>query len=360
LTGHFITSERFNTIFGLPLNVQPTYENALSRIREDHRNKIAEAIDTAIRDKTNFNVEYPVKPEDQIDRWVRSVGKAVTNEQGITYITGVIADITEQKLDDARKNDFIGMVSHELKTPLTSLTAIIQVAGAKLRFNEDPFLTGAMQKATALTKRMSVMINGFLNISRLELGKIIIAKQEFKVYDLIKEVVEEFLITSSKHAIEINDCDDVSIIADRDKIASVLSNLLSNAVKYSPKQAKIIVDCKMTDKEATISVRDQGIGIAADDLKRIFDRYYRVESSKTNTLPGLVSAYISVLKLFIATGVKSGRRVNQAKARRSHLRYQLFKRYIVVSLHALIERTPEIQRLHTGLSLKSLLQKTRI
>ena len=106
-------------------------------------------------------------------RWLRSIGTVQQDSNGSdTFFTGIINDITEQKADEQRKNDFIGMVSHELKTPLTSLTAIVQVANAKLKNSEDQFLAGAMEKANQQVKRMSKMINGFLNVSRLESARL--------------------------------------------------------------------------------------------------------------------------------------------------------------------------------------------
>lgn len=109
----------------------------------------------------------------------------------IIGVSKIARDITEKKLDETRKSDFIGMVSHELKTPLTSLGAIIQLANSKLKTSEDKFLVNAMGKAAQQVKRMTTMINGFLNISRLESGKIHIDKEEFDMETLIAETIEE-------------------------------------------------------------------------------------------------------------------------------------------------------------------------
>jgi two-component system sensor histidine kinase VicK len=96
------------------------------------------------------------------------------------------------------------MVSHELKTPLTSLTAIVQVANQKLKNSEDAFLAGAMKKAGVQVKRMSSMINGFLNVSRLESAKLIIDKHEFNLEDLIEETIKETELTVSSHVIKFH------------------------------------------------------------------------------------------------------------------------------------------------------------
>jgi len=219
----------------------------------------------------------------------------IRDAQGnITGVSKIARDISERKQDEARKNDFIGMVSHELKTPLTSLNAIIQVSNHKLKSAEDNFLAGAMEKANMQVKRMASMINGFLNISRLESGKMQIDKESFDLCQLVNETVDEMKLTATTHSITFNICDPVIIDADRDKISSVISNLLSNAVKYSPKGKLIDVNCTVTDKEVQVSVRDEGMGIKPHDLAQIFDRYYRVETNHTRHISGFgIGLYLS-------------------------------------------------------------------
>jgi PAS domain S-box-containing protein len=219
----------------------------------------------------------------------------VKDPQGnIIGLSKIARDITEKKLDEMRKNDFIGMVSHELKTPLTSLGAIIQVANTKLRNTEDTFLSGAMPKANQQIKRMTTMINGFLNISRLESGKIHIDKQDFDMEILILEMIEEANLTISTHLIKFVRCKPVTVSADRDKIGSVISNYISNAIKYSPKGGNIEVSCTTKEHEVIVSVKDTGIGIKPQDLVKIFDRYYRVETNYTRHIAGFgIGLYLS-------------------------------------------------------------------
>ncbi|MDB5144550.1 MAG: sensor protein [Mucilaginibacter sp.] len=212
----------------------------------------------------------------------------------IIGVSNIARDISERKQDEARKNDFIGMVSHELKTPLTSLSAIMQVLNNKLKRSEDAFVPGALDRANLQVKKMSTMINGFLNISRLESGKILIDKRPFIIGDLIREVIGEINLTGLTHIIELQSCDKVVLNADREKISSVLANLLSNAVKYSPKGSRVYLDCRQLDSELRISVSDEGLGIRPEDRDHIFDRYYRVESNHTRHISGFgIGLYLS-------------------------------------------------------------------
>ncbi|SDF77864.1 PAS domain S-box-containing protein [Mucilaginibacter pineti] len=212
----------------------------------------------------------------------------------IIGLSKIARDITERKLEENRKSDFIGMASHELKTPVTSLAAIIQVANAKLKHSDDPFLASAMDKAHKQVKRMTSMINGFLNVSRLESGKIYIDKQAFNLDELIAETISETVLTVSSHRINFESAGPVQVYADQEKIGSVLSNLLSNAVKYSPKGKVIDVQCRVMDGQAQVSVQDEGMGIKPGDIGHVFDRYYRVNNPHTQHISGFgIGLYLS-------------------------------------------------------------------
>jgi len=215
-------------------------------------------------------------------------------EGHIIGLSKIARDITEQKLNETRKSDFIGMVSHELKTPLTSLNILLQVTAAKLKNSEDVFLTSAMQRALLQVKRMTDMINGFLNVSRLESGKIIIDKQNFQMEELLIEVIDEIKFTVSTHHIHFHPCPPVTVTADRNKISSVISNLIGNAVKYAPNDTNIEIRCIIEKGKAVVSVKDEGPGIKSRDIKKIFDRYYRVESDHTQHVSGFgIGLYLS-------------------------------------------------------------------
>lgn len=241
----------------------------------------------------HFETKRLTKDGHQIDVSV-TVSPIKDNEGRIIGLSKIARDITERKQDEIRKNDFIGMVSHELKTPLTSLNALLQVVEAKLKHNGDRFLSGAMQKANIQVKRMTNMINGFLNVSRLESAKILIEKQNFQLGTLVAEVIEESNLTIHSHRIYFNPCPPIVVMADRDKISSVLSNLIGNAVKYSPTGTDIIIDCLIASGKAVIRIKDQGMGIRSEDTEKIFDRYYRVQSDHSKHISGFgIGLYLS-------------------------------------------------------------------
>jgi len=287
-THEFVISPRLKEQFGYYANEDVSYEQVSSQIPEDYRDKVLTAIADAIATGRDYSMEHPVVGfHDQKTRWLRALGKLYPDATGkLSHFSGLIIDITEQKQDEMRKNDFIGMVSHELKTPLTSLSAYAQMLHARAQKAEDNFSAGALEKVNTQVKKMSTMINGFLNVSRLESGKIFLSKHDFALDDLVQEMIADTMLTIASHTITLTCAEPLAVHADRDKIGSVLSNLLSNAIKYSPRGKNITVECKAEGNMALISVTDEGMGIKAHDIDRIFDRYYRVESNHTQTISG--------------------------------------------------------------------------
>jgi len=211
----------------------------------------------------------------------------VTNASGdIIGISKIARDVTDKKLDEQRKNSFVAIVSHELKTPLTSVRSYIQLALAKARERSDVFTENIMSRADTQTRKMVTMIHDFLNLSRLEDGKMTLNISEFSLSDLMNEVVAECAALSPAHTINYEPCDDARMVGDRDKICHVLSNLLGNAVKYSPAQTNVEVRCLHNGNSAEFSITDQGIGISREDQSRLFERFYRVSGQRQTTISG--------------------------------------------------------------------------
>jgi PAS domain S-box-containing protein len=212
----------------------------------------------------------------------------VKDTQGnVIGVSKIARDITDKKQEETRKNDFIAIVSHELKTPLTSMKSYIQVMLRKAQKDGDSFSINALTRADMQAKKMTLMIQDFLTLARLEDGKVPLHKEIFKLHGLADEVASDAQILTSMHTIELKDCPDVKLNADREKIGQVLTNLVSNAIKYSPKGGHILVGCQLLPgKKAKIYVRDEGVGISAEDQKRLFERFYRVKNEKLKTISG--------------------------------------------------------------------------
>jgi two-component system sensor histidine kinase VicK len=208
------------------------------------------------------------------------------NDGSFAGYIGAAVDITELKEDEQRKNDFISMVSHELKTPLTSTLAYIQVSKKKAADNNDEFTQAMLERTEKQIRKMTGMINGFLNMSRLESGKIQMELQRFNMATLMKEIEEESQVIITTHRVIFSPFDDTWVMADYDKMGQVIHNLVSNAVKYSSKNSTVLVACTSADGYVQVSVRDEGIGIRSEDLPRLFERFYRVSDIETRHISG--------------------------------------------------------------------------
>jgi two-component system sensor histidine kinase VicK len=298
--GTMYWDRRCRTLFGINHNETVTYEkDFVNGLHPDDRDRVTSLINNVfIKSISNgdYDVEYrTIGVDDQKLRWVRAKGKTYFDEHDkpLRFI-GAVLEITEQKLDELRKNDFIGMVSHELKTPLTSLNAYAQVLYAKAIKDNEKFRIDLLGKVLKQIKKMSSMINGFLNVSQLESGKIHLNTKDFNLDELVNDMVEEAEFSFPSHTFILTPCQSCPVHADPDKIGSVIFNLLSNAVKYSPKGKSIEVKCDLADNMAQVSVTDEGMGIKPEDINRLFDRYYRVESKHTQAISGFgIGLYLS-------------------------------------------------------------------
>ncbi|MFC1226326.1 ATP-binding protein [Pedobacter sp. BG31] len=290
-----LLSERAQQIYEIEHN-RLDIEEAKSMICQEDMGHLTRGIIRALHNRDAFNIEYQINLRDVNEKrkWIRTAGKAYYNEDGTAiYIAGAILDITEHKQDEIRKNDFISMVSHELKTPLTSLSAYVQLLQYKSKQTDNVFSAQILDKINIQLKKMSIMIDGFLNVSLLESGKILLNKTNFNLTALVKTIAEETRMVSPSHFIQVLGPQELIVHADMEKIGSVVNNLIGNALKYSRKESLIAIKCKIQNDYAVVSVEDEGLGIRENDLPRLFDRFYRVESADTKTIAGFgVGLYI--------------------------------------------------------------------
>jgi signal transduction histidine kinase len=197
-----------------------------------------------------------------------------------------VLDITDRKKVEERKSDFIGIVSHELKTPLTSMGAYLQLLQMKAERAGDDYQANALRKANKQVAKMSRMVQSFLSVSRLKDGKIHLDPEAFDLSELAAEIVEESKEIYPNHQFKLNCSGPYQVYADRDKIGQVITNFISNAVKYAPESHAIDLHCALTDGQPAVSVTDYGPGISSQHQQKVFDRYYRVEDTHSKTILG--------------------------------------------------------------------------
>ena len=283
----FICSPRMNEIFGHDSNKQLPLD--LLRIQvdaEDMKNIVVPAYNEALY-TGHYLYEVRIYWPDGSLRWIKTQGIVIYDEKKEpARMLGTIIDITDSKRDEIRKNDFIAMASHELKTPLTSIKAYLQILSKKLGPVSDSFINGVLQKANIQVNKMADLIHGFLDLSKLESGKLQLKITAFDMNELIKDTILETSLLSPGRIIKFVQKKELSVYADSEKISQVISNFLSNAFKYSDKETPIIVTSAKKNGCILVSVTDKGIGIKPKDQEKLFQRFYRVESEKMKNISG--------------------------------------------------------------------------
>ena len=178
----------------------------------------------------------------------------------------------------AKKDEFIAVASHELKTPLTSVKGYLQLLG---EMNNDEKTGQFIEKSLSQVDKLNSLIEDLLNMSRLETGRLEFHIEKYDINEMLKEVIGTFNYSSQDHVIEHNlDDNSVVVTGDGQRIEQVVINLISNAIKYSPHANRVQVKLENFEDRVKVSVRDYGIGISSEHQKNLFERFYRVENSK--------------------------------------------------------------------------------
>jgi PAS domain S-box-containing protein len=184
----------------------------------------------------------------------------------------------EVKALSAKKDEFIALASHELKTPLTTIKGYLQVLDRKEKDQANQLF---IAKTLNQVEKLNSLVSDLLDISRIEAGKLRLDRTYFDLRDLLLEVIESLQYTNKSHRILFHhNGQPVPVWADRQRLEQVLINLLTNAIKYSPKADHIDVDLENSGMEVTVRVRDKGIGLTAEQQKKVFTRFYRAEGAQ--------------------------------------------------------------------------------
>ena len=200
----------------------------------------------------------------------------------------VFQDITEsQRLEDMRR-EFVANVSHELKTPITTIKSYSEtlLCGAL----EDKELSKSFVEVIENeADRMSSLVKDLLQLSHMDYEKVVWEMHHLDLREIVTDSVRKlevhFQNKNQKLNMQISD-EAVPIYADRGKIQQVIINLLTNAIKYTPENGNIRISAQVVDKNAIFEVQDSGIGIPKEDIKRIFERFYRVDKARSRELGG--------------------------------------------------------------------------
>lgn len=245
-------------------------------IHPDNRKIIEVEWPKAIKLGENKSFEHRMRRHDGEYRWHLSRFSAHRNDKGeILLWVGTSTDIQEQKENEQRKDEFLSIASHELKTPLTSIKAFNQIMA---RTATEGKLSKFIDKSAEHIFRLERLIADLLDVTKINAGKLVYNSEKFPLKEVLLHAKENFPYNET-HDIIIKDFADVIVKGDRFRIEQVLDNLIANAIKYSPEADRIVINSKQDKDGLIISVQDFGIGIEPEKIDKLFDRYYRVDNT---------------------------------------------------------------------------------
>lgn len=229
--------------------------------------------------------------------YMSGIMRPIYNRPELSGFVKVARDMTEQKLIDQQKDEFIGIASHELKTPVTSIKAYIELLRETLVALNSPESESIINKVRNQVDRLIGLIQTLLETTKISEGRLLLRTETVNLNELIQEHLEEFQRLTTKHLIILEPGDIPDVSADRERILQVLSNLIANAIKYSPSGGDIFITTSTENGNVKVAVRDFGIGMTADARQKVFERFYRVGDPRIQTFPGMG------LGLYIASGI---------------------------------------------------------
>ncbi|ANU18464.1 histidine kinase [Planococcus maritimus] len=245
---------------------------------------MADFLNSCLRQKENKSntFQYTVKApyERVID--VYSTPVIVDNERTGTIF--VHRDITREHEVDKMKSELVSTVSHELRTPLSSVLGFTELLLNKQLKPEKQvrYLKTIYKEA----KRLTNLINDFLDLQRMESGDQVYRMEKLSMNELIIETAEKFRTQSMHSVVFVDDASDVTVEGDKERLAQVLMNLIGNAIKFSPQGGNVTVCMKNNFNALRVSIKDEGIGIPAEDIPKLFSKFQRIDNSSRRKIGG--------------------------------------------------------------------------
>ena len=240
----------------------------------------------AVTNKQKYEHEFRFKRNaDGAYRWHYAQAIPFKDEHGnIAAWIGTSIDVDDQKKQLERKDEFIGVASHELKTPLTSLKGYLQLM--ELQENLSDPVRSYISKANISLVKLQRLVDQLLDASKIKAGKLEFSKQIFNLTHLVTQCIENCSIMYPLFNIKKQLQENIMVMGNEDRIEQVFMNLVNNAVKYSPDNKDIVVRTESDGSRAVVSVTDFGVGMSDEDQKFVFERFYRVNGHDHLT-PGL-------------------------------------------------------------------------
>lgn len=275
VSGEILTSDRYNKIFGYDKPVP--LQTLVDSIHPDDKQIRVRAYDEAMKNGRLFYEARIIHPDTSV-HWIRAQGKVIYKDDKPARVLGTVLDITQVQRLNQQKDDFISIASHELKTPITSLKASLQLMERMKDAPAPGMMPKLIEQANRSMQKISSLIEDLLNVSRANESKLSLNKTSFTVAEMLNSCCSHIRAAGKYHIIVKGD-EHIKILADEHAIDQVVVNLVNNAVKYAPDSLVVTLGIEKLDGFVKISVTDKGPGIPTDKIPHLFDRYYQGEVS---------------------------------------------------------------------------------
>ena len=265
-----------------------------SFIHPDEKETFLKAWEDCLNTGCNLEMQLRLKNKEGKYIWHLTRCEAVKEDDGsVKMWIAANTEIDKIKEEEKRKEEFLKMVSHELKTPVTSIKGYVQLLLTLLKKQKEAAeasklpLQPSLERINHQVTRLTRLISEILDLSRIRENQLELKSEEFNLNELLAETIQDINYTNTQHKIALESEVQCQIIADRDRIGQVVINFVMNAIKYSPGSQEINVKISREDKDKVrVSVKDFGIGIGQENHKKIFKRFYRVGVKSEETYSG--------------------------------------------------------------------------
>ncbi|MEO8288719.1 MAG: PAS domain S-box protein [Chloroflexota bacterium] len=247
-------------------------------------------------DTQHIMVQDPLdKKQHSYDVYFRPVRQA---DGTISGMVCAVIDVTERHELDQRKDEFLSLTSHELRTPVTIIKGFAQLALNNAMRSGDERQIRALKGINDQAGHLTRIITDLLDVTRIESGTLPMHRETFDIGELVRDIVNGVQLTAPElEATVALPAEPAIVHADRHLIYEVLTNLIDNAIKYSADECRVVIGVTPVDDEVMVSVQDYGLGIPAEEQAKVFDRFYRATNAGQHPRNGLG------LGLFISRGI---------------------------------------------------------
>lgn len=276
-------SDELYHIFGIEFTAAPiTFERYLACIHPDDQRNVMHEIQAASKKSKSFSFTHRIVTPSGLTRYIHSNGQSYADKKGeVTHMIGAAHDITESKLLEGAKNDFVAVTSHQLRTPATIVkqyaTLLQEGYAGELTEEQKTYLKTIYDS----NERQINIINDLLNVARIDSGHFNIDTRKTDLVEMIAQIRSEHMgkyKSKNQRLVFKSAYKKVLCEIDADQIRMAIENLLDNAHKYTPEKKTVRITIKRRRSCAEIAISDQGVGIPSNDFHKIFDMFSRVDN----------------------------------------------------------------------------------